>query len=240
MRLQRRSSGMLRRLNKPNLWLLLISSTLCAGPTNFTQAKRELIEIYAKIQHLEDFYCKTPFIINKDGKTPKLEINTSSPTYTPRNKYTKKGKLNKRARIIEVEHIMPAQNFGKHLSCWKNGGRKACAKDPTFRKMESDMRNLVLAIGEINGDRNNFRYAQAPKDLNYTQYGNCKVYTDFRLKRFYPADYSKGQIARAYLYMSETYNIKLSNQEKKLMESWDKMYPMNEFEKQLQKHIQNF
>ncbi len=29
---------------------------------------------------------------------------------------------------------MPAQNFGKHLPCWKEGGRKACKNDPTFAK----------------------------------------------------------------------------------------------------------
>ncbi len=65
----------------------------------------------------------------------------------------------------------------------------------------------------------------------FTQYGNCKVFTDFKAKRFYPADYSKGWIARSYLYMSETYHIRLSNQEKKLMESWSKKYPASEKEK---------
>lgn len=67
--------------------------------------------------------------------------------------------------------------------------------------------------------------------LVFNQYGNCQVYTDFKNKRFYPADYSKGWIARSYLYMSKTYNIRLSNQERKLMESWDRMYPMSETER---------
>jgi deoxyribonuclease-1 len=40
---------------------------------------------------------------------------------------------------------MPAQNFGKHLHCWKEGGRKACQKDQIFQKMEADMMNLVPA-----------------------------------------------------------------------------------------------
>ena len=39
-----------------------------------------------------------------------------------------------------------AENFGKHLPCWKDGGRKACEKDPVFSKMEADMHNLVPAI----------------------------------------------------------------------------------------------
>ena len=42
-------------------------------------------------------------------------------------------------------HVMPAENFGRHLSCWKEGGRKACKKDPIFNEMEADMHNLVPA-----------------------------------------------------------------------------------------------
>ncbi|EAK5192432.1 deoxyribonuclease [Campylobacter coli] len=141
--------------------------------------------------------------------------------------------MNQRAKRIEWEHIMPAQNFGKHLPCWKEGGRKACQNDPLFTKMEADKQNLVPAIGEINGDRSNFRYAEAPTNLKYAQYGNCKVYADFKAKRFYPANYSKGWIARSYLYMSKTYNIRLSDQERKLMEAWDKQYPIDEKEKRI-------
>lgn len=31
--------------------------------------------------------------------------------------------------------------------------------------------------------------------------------------------------------MSKTYNVRLSDQERKLMEAWDKQYPMSEKEK---------
>lgn len=47
--------------------------------------------------------------------------------------------------IIKELTSMPAHNFGKHLPCWKNGGRKGCRKDKTFKAMESDMHNLVPA-----------------------------------------------------------------------------------------------
>ena len=56
-------------------------------------------------------------------------------------------------------HVMPAENFGRHLSCWKEGGRKACKKDPIFNEMEADMHNLVPAIGELNADRSNYKFA---------------------------------------------------------------------------------
>ncbi|MCV3397851.1 endonuclease [Campylobacter lari] len=219
---------------KKLLSILLFSSLSLLASDNFNESKKELVELYESLgsTYQYDFYCNAPFKANKKGKYTKFEV-VKSDLYTPRNEYTKKGKINQRAKRIEWEHIMPAQNFGKHLPCWREGGRKACQKDPLFTKMEADKQNLVPAIGEVNGDRSNFRYAEAPLNLEYTQYGNCKVYTDFKAKRFYPANYSKGWIARSYLYMSKTYNIRLSDQERKLMESWDKQYPMSEKEKRI-------
>ncbi|EAI0508051.1 endonuclease [Campylobacter coli] len=190
---------------------VLILALSLLNAKSFEESKKELVKFYNDLgsSYWYDFYCQAPFKVNK------------------------KGKINQRIKRIEWEHIMPAQNFGKHLPCWKEGGRKACKNDPTFAKMEADKQNLVPAIGEINGDRSNFRYAEAPTNLKYTQYGNCKVYTDFKAKRFYPANYSKGWITRSYLYMSKTYNIRLSDQERKLMEAWDKQYPMDEKEKRI-------
>ena len=220
-------------MNKIFLSLAFFASFIFAD--SFAESKRILTKFYAENpQFMQDFYCNAPFRIVKN----KLEIIPSE-AYSPRNPKTKKGQINQRARFIEWEHIMPAHNFGKHLLCWRQGGRKACQKDKIFQKMEADLQNLAPAIGEINEDRNNYRYAQSPKYTRFGQYGKCKVFTDFKGKRFYPADYSKGWIARSYLYMSKTYNIRLSSQEKKLMESWSKKYPMNEREKAFREFATN-
>lgn len=187
---------------------------------SFAKAKKALIGFYTQHpQYQSDFYCNAPF---KKAENH-FEVMPS--------RFYKSRKQTNKAKVIEWEHIMPSYNFGRHLPCWKNGGRSACKKDSTFKKMEADLQNLVPAIDEINRDRSNFRYAQAPKNMRFIQYGNCNVFTDFKVKRFYPADYSKGWIARSYLYMSKTYKIKLSNQEKKLMEAWDKTFPMSQREK---------
>ncbi|MBD5164591.1 endonuclease [Helicobacter sp.] len=215
-------------MSKITIIALLFSTLLSAKEINtFKEAKEALVEFYAKNKEYQtDFYCNAPFQWVKN----RFEV-VPSEAYTPRNVKTKKGKINARAQVIEWEHIMPAHNFGKHLPCWRQGGRKECQKDKTFKKMEADLQNLAPSIGEINDDRSNYRFVESPKRLRFTQYGNCKVYTNFKAKRFYPANYSKGWIARSYLYMSKTYNIKLSNQERKLMESWDRQYPMSEREK---------
>ncbi len=231
-RMLRRSKNMFDYYKRRLLILLIVMIIAIfllpfgfSNPKDFNEAKKILTQGY-KIGGLNtDFYCNAPFEITHDG----IKV-IESYAYTPRLEYTRKGNINQRARHIEFEHIMPAQNFGRHLQCWREGGRAACKRDSTFNKMEADPYNLVPAIGEINSDRSNFRYAEAPRNLVYNQYGECEVYTDFENRRFYPANYSKGLIARTYLYMSEKYHIRISPQEQRLMEAWDKQYPPNEYE----------
>ncbi|RDU69767.1 deoxyribonuclease [Helicobacter aurati] len=204
------------------------------SPQTFSESKELLSKAWNRHNFTRDFYCQAPFTITESAITV-----IPSEYYTPRKPLASNNKPNIRASRIEFEHIMPAHNFGKHLPCWKKGGRKACKEDKTFNSMEADLYNLVPAIGEINADRSNYKYAEAPRNVVIGgQYGNCPVHTDFKAKRFYPADYSKGLIARTYLYMSNTYNIRLSDSELKLMQAWDKMYPPNDYEIQRNKIIE--
>ncbi|MCT7510785.1 endonuclease [Aliarcobacter cryaerophilus] len=69
-------------------------------------------------------------------------------------------------------------------------------------------------------------------------YGECKFEVDFDTNRAYVKNDIKGDIARAYLYMSKTYNINLSDQEKKLMEAWDRLDPISEWEIEKNKRIE--
>ena len=119
---------------------------------SFAKAKKALIGFYTQHpQYQSDFYCNAPF---KKAENH-FEVMPS--------RFYKSRKQTNKAKVIEWEHIMPSYNFGRHLPCWKNGGRSACQKDSTFKKMEADLQNLVPAIDEINRDRSNFRYAQAQK-----------------------------------------------------------------------------
>ena len=79
---------------------------------------------------------------------------------------------------------MPIQVLAQNLPCWKDGGRKACSKDNSFRAMESDMYNLVPAIREINNDRSNYKFGdKLPKKQ---QYGKCEFEVDSKNKIAYP------------------------------------------------------
>lgn len=166
-------------------------------------------------------------------------INRAGCGYQPRVAVTQKGKDNTRARRIEWEHVMPAEKFGSHLPCWKKGGRDYCSKvSPEFRAMEGDMMNLVPAIGELNGDRSNYRYGVL--DPIPGQYGECRFQVDFDNDSAYVRKEIRGDIARIYFYMSQKYNIPLSKNESRMMAAWDRQDPIDEWEMEKKRRVQRF
>ena len=245
------------RLVVSALLCCLLSASAFPKAQNFANAKATLKQIYLDLGEgaWEDFYCQAPFA----PKDNRLEILPSE-KYTPRIS-------SKKVQYIEWEHIMPAHRFGSELKCWqdsqnKNGAnlskstksaktskstkstksaqnsRKSCQKDALFRQMEGDLHNLVPAIDEINRDRRDFEYAIPPSELEFSQYGACKVYSDFAEAKFYPAEHSRGWIARTYLYMSKKYGIKLTDDEEYTMRLWDKQYPPSKREKAIREAIE--
>lgn len=208
----------------------LIPLTLWCDPS-FSQSKHLLETLYD--DHRVTFYCECAYTFDNPGNM----IDRSGCGYEPRNARTKSGKENRRARRIEWEHVMPAENFGRHLPCWKQGGRKECQRsDPKFREMEADMRNLVPSIGELNGDRSNYRYG--PFDPQPGQYGQCRFEVDFKNRRALVRPEIRGDIARIYRYMSDTYAIPLSAQQRKMMEAWDRADPEDEWEREKIRRIE--
>lgn len=197
--------------------LLLIPFLVNSAQQNFNWAKTQLVKIYKNNPEQTTFYCGCDF--NFEGKKGIVDLNRCG--YKAR-------KNQNRAERIEWEHVMPAENFGRHLQCWRDGGRKNCKKDKIFNQMEGDLHNLQPSIGEVNGDRSNYGYSQFTK--TYNQYGQCPSAVDFKSRKFHPREKIRGFIARTYFYMSYKYKINLSKQDNQLMSAWDKMYPPDKWE----------
>ncbi len=186
------------------------------APASFSQAKKVAAEIYDS--QPKSFYCDCTIINEGKKRIPDLK----SCGYEIR-------KQSVRANRIEWEHVVPAWAFGHQLQCWQEGGRKNCSRNSEqFRRMEADLHNLVPAVGEINGDRSNYRFAVLPHTGN--MYGQCSFKVDFKQRAAEPPVSKRGEIARIYLYMSKKYDFKLSSQQRKLFEAWDKMYPVTPWE----------
>ena len=199
---------------------------------SFSSAKKQMVKIYQTNPNASTFYCECKIMWKGKKGIP----NSESCGYTPRNELTKKGNVNKRAKRIEWEHVMPAFRFGSQLQCWQNGGRKACKKVKAFKQMEGDLHNLVPAVGELNADRSNYRFDMIKGEKR--RYGQCNFEVDFKAKRAEPPENVQGDIARTYFYMADRYNLKLSKSQKKLLRAWNKSDPVDSWERKRNQKIQ--
>lgn len=195
--------------------LLTIGTVQAHGINNFSQAKAAAAAINRDAPG--SFYCGCQ--IHWQGKKGVPDL--ASCGYQVR-------KNAQRANRIEWEHVVPAWQFGHQLQCWQNGGRKNCNKDPLYRQIETDLHNLQPAIGEVNGDRNNFMYSQWRGGEG--QYGQCPMKVDFKNKQAEPPARARGAIARTYFYMRDRYHLRLSRQQTQLFEVWNRQYPVSQWE----------
>jgi len=206
------------RMKKLFALLLLLSFNTIAKdnkPISFSKAKTQLKSIYKADP--KTFYCGCDIEWQSKKKLIPLP---SSCGYEPRNEFTKKGKVNVRAKRIEWEHVVPAWEFGHQLQCWQNGGRKACKKNPDFKRMEGDLHNLVPAIGEVNADRSNFKFNMIADEKRV--YGRCDSEVNFKARIFEPAPNIRGNIARTYFYFEKQYGLKISKKQRQLYKAWDR------------------
>lgn len=196
-----------------------------APPENFMASKKIAVEIFSK--NKLTFYCSCQYddqgVVNWDTCGYKPKTNTL------------------RAKFIEWEHIMSAHHFGKDLQCWKEPicqtkegkpykGRRCCQKiNKEFVKMEADLHNLVPAIGEINAVRSNYTFGLLP-NITKQEFGACQIKIDPHTKKVEPATKVRGTIARSYLYMSQRYNIVLTENEIALFNTWSAAYPPEKWE----------
>lgn len=184
---------------------------------HFSKARRLVYELAAPENRT--FYCNCAY--SSEG------IDRASCGYEPRTD-------NARANRTEIEHIVPAENFGRSFVEWREGhelcvrtngrkykGRRCAGKaSETYRKMESDLYNLVPEIGELNADRRNYRYGMI--DGEARQYGVCDFEVESGVAE--PRPEIRGDIARIYFYMNATYPGRgiIGNKAQKLFAAWDK------------------
>jgi deoxyribonuclease-1 len=193
---------------------------------SFGKSKRLLAtKVYPN--HQKAFYSGCSYIIEEKKLVP---IHETCGFQYRKNK--------NRSNRIEWEHIVPAWHFGHQLQCWQKGGRKECRQNNSkFREMESDMHNLVPAIGEINGDRSNFRYGMIVGEERV--YGRVNMEIKFSDKKAEPKENTFGEIARTYFYMRDKYRLKISNSQEKLFIAWNNQDPVTRWERKRNQLIKN-
>ena len=211
--------------------ILLLSPALMADSGNttidsFTQSKKYLEkDIY--FDHRTTIYCGAEFNAKKEIKLP---AGFTSPKY------------GSRSQKLEWEHVVPAENFGRTFPEWRDGhpscvdkkgqpfkGRK-CAElaSRDYRLMQADMYNLYPAIGSVNALRQNYNFTQFQSDTP-SSFGSCLM--KIQDKKAEPPAPARGVIARTYLYFEGAYRrYRMSDAQRKLMNAWDKTYPLEDWE----------
>nr|WP_210472307.1 endonuclease [Vibrio crassostreae] len=194
---------------------------------SFSKAKRILQkEIYNKNNDMRTIYCEALF----DDKK-----NITLPDGYKTDKYRS------RLKKYETEHVLPAENFGRTFSEWREGhpkcinskgklfkGRRCAEKvNLDYRLMQSDLYNLYPSIGATNAARQNYNFTMLPQAKS--SFGSCDMRIEDR--KVQPPEHSRGKIARVYMYFEQAYSrYSMSDSQRKLMSAWDKQYPVTDFE----------
>lgn len=207
-------------VNKPDPYLQQI--------TSISSAKRALREAYTDEYSTAYCNCRT-----KAGSVFKEECG-----YIPVPE-------NSRSFRIEWEHVIPVSWFGRNFKSWTEGDPscvrksgeiykgRACAwkVSEEFRRMASDIMNLVPVLGGLNARRSERRFAEISGEERL--FGSC----DFELaeRSFEPPEEFKGDAARIAAYMQEQYPDKLvlSDAQRELLDQWAKEDPPSEEELEL-------
>jgi deoxyribonuclease-1 len=221
----------------PLTFLIFSFAAVAEGNTfndSFNKAKK-MLERQVYKDHRVTIYCGANFDAKKNIQAPEGFVTTTHL---------------KRAKKVEWEHVVPAENFGRAFSEWRDGhsncvdskgklfkGRKCTEKlNKEYRYMQADMHNLFPAIGAVNALRSNYNFVMLPGEVK-SDFGSCDMRIDSRKAQ--PPEIARGSIARTYMYMEMTYpKYKMSKQQSQLMEAWDKQYPVSKWECKRSKRIE--
>ena len=126
--------------------------------------------------------------------------------------------------LIDTDYLYPLRTMARHLKC---ASVRACAGNPQFQLMASDLHNMYPALKAVIRDRRNSLFGTVPGH-DY-KFENCTYKTTFQETE--PPDFAKGNIARAILYMHTQYGLPIPGRQD-LMREWNKTDPVDAAERQ--------
>ena len=175
-------------------------------------------------------------IYGKSGRTFYCNCAYQTKSIVGKSCTLRTSKFKKRKKRLEWEHIVPAHAFGQSFKEWrkskvfcpKGKSPRKCARSRNllFKEMEGNLHNLVPSVGAINALRSNYSFSQFNLDKSEKL---CSHGFHLFKRKVNPPDDVKGDIARIYFYMDKKYPGRgiISNKNKKLYETWNKLDPVS-------------
>jgi len=152
------------------------------------------------------------------------------------------------SEILSWDNVVPASWFGRGLSCWKEGheachrggveyrGQACCALlDTTYMEMSVDLHNIVPAVLSINQSKANYPTGIVRGEPR--EFGQCNFEVGDIPSRYEPAISIRGDVARTWLYMDDTYGMALSASYRTLLERWAEQDPVDGWELERAKRV---
>lgn len=133
--------------------------------------------------------------------------------------------LDRPIKNADVEHIVPASLLpAKQCNIDKNK-RDACSSDSLYKEAYHNLHNLYYAQANLNRSKGDKLYCA--EALGISQPSGFIAGKDC----ITPPVESRGIVARATLYMVETYKISVDDKYMRLMNSWNKRYRVTDSER---------
>lgn len=132
-----------------------------------------------------------------------------------------------RDRDYNIEHVYPMAWVTRALRC---GDRHNCRRNSRrFNQIESDMHNMYPARKDLNRARASYPYREIRGEKRVER--GCDLEIDHRSRVVEPRPASRGNIARAMLYMEDRYGLKIYERQRRQLLQWHRADPVDEHER---------
>jgi len=178
-------------------------------------AKKEIKQVYLDSGQTKTLHCGCFFDKQKQVYPNSCDITPS------------KHPINDKKIILKWVHAMPLSAFAGSMHCWNQlictksdgsmfKGANCCGSiSPKFKSMESDMHNLIPSFDWSIGTEKN-----PIEPVPFGGMEEYKVCTNGGVISKDPTAKARGNLARAYFYMSFLYRIQIQNTLEENLRAW--------------------
>ena len=187
--------------------------------------------------HFVTLFCQCPF-------DPSQTLSTGDCGYRP-------GEQSEGGERARWRRLVPVNKRASRMKCWKKGhpdcldeegrkftGRQCCSLpgvSEKFRRMNADLHNIVPVIGELH--ESSFHLFPGEVEGENRSFGACDFEIDREKEVYEPAESVRGDVARIFLYMNETYGVKIEEKNRALLLKWHREDPPDDWEEERNERI---